>query len=249
MAHGLHNFDLGKHAPSSTIKMMACLLERITKTNDKLLGDVKKPMKRTAFVSFHAQALPTISIEAYLTRILKYCPCANECFLSLLVYFDRMSISGLRIDSYNIHRLMITGIMISSKYFSDVFYTNTRYAKVGGIPVAELNALELTFLKLNNYTLNIAVEELELYGNQLLDHWIREKKRTLRRTTQLDPSTANMVPLSSVTPSPSARCSHDPVVLPYDRIMADDIPSQTRHSWHAGLHNNARQLSVTENLH
>lgn len=130
MDHAVHKFDLGRHAPSSTIKMLACLLERITKTNDKLLGTSKKPMKRTAYLPFHAQSLPTIGIEAYLTRILKYCPCANECFLSILVYFDRMSTSGLRIDSYNIHRLMITGIMISSKYFSDVFYTNTRYAKV-----------------------------------------------------------------------------------------------------------------------
>jgi len=34
------------------------------------------------------------------------------------------------IDSFNIHRLIIAGVMVSSKFFSDVFYTNTRYAKV-----------------------------------------------------------------------------------------------------------------------
>ncbi|KAI8078624.1 cyclin-domain-containing protein [Halteromyces radiatus] len=244
MTHGLHTFDLGKHAPSSTIKMLACLLERITKTNDKLVGDIKKPMKRTPYISFHAQSLPTIDIEAYLTRILKYCPCANECFLSLLVYFDRMSTSGLRIDSYNIHRLMITGIMVSSKYFSDVFYTNTRYAKVGGIPVTELNALELTFLKLNNFNLNISLEELELYGDQLLEHWIREKRRSLQHSTNQPISTKrSSLPIGSPSPisptatttttTPHSRCSHDHTVLHYNHalgyermmIMNDDAHS------------------------
>lgn len=137
-------FDLSQHATSSTIKMMACILDRIVFANDRLLKEkyarysdehIKKAnSKLTPYVSFRAQSLPSIAIEPYLARILKYCPCTNECFISLLVYFDRMSISannsGLRIDSYNVHRLIITGIMVSSKFFSDVFYTNTRYAKV-----------------------------------------------------------------------------------------------------------------------
>lgn len=38
--------------------------------------------------------------------------------------------SNLRIDSFNIHRLIIAGVTVGSKYFSDVFFTNSRYAKV-----------------------------------------------------------------------------------------------------------------------
>lgn len=84
---------------------------------------------------FHARNIPTISIESYLLRILKYCPTTNEVFLSLLVYFDRMSRgtsdhAGIAIDSYNVHRLVIAGITAASKFFSDVFYLNSRYAKV-----------------------------------------------------------------------------------------------------------------------
>jgi hypothetical protein len=33
------------------------------------------------------------------------------------------------IDSCNIHRLVIAGVTVASKFFSDVFYTNSRYAK------------------------------------------------------------------------------------------------------------------------
>ncbi|OBZ88129.1 PHO85 cyclin-like protein psl1 [Choanephora cucurbitarum] len=171
------HYDLVQYPATGTIKIITHLLERITKTNDRL--QPKASRHTSPYACFYARAIPTIDIQAYLGRILKYCPCSNECFLSLLVYFDRMSrnSSGLRIDSYNIHRLVITGIMVASKFFSDIFYTNARYAKVGGLPVAELNALELQFLKLNNFNLNVQVEELQQYGDQLLWHWIRENQK------------------------------------------------------------------------
>ncbi|KAG8903804.1 hypothetical protein FRB99_002730 [Tulasnella sp. 403] len=149
----------------------------------------------TSPLFFHARNVPTISIESYLLRILKYCPTTNEVFLSLLVYFDRMGKLGdsvqkeweasademfdqgvmppswaspLVIDSYNVHRLIIAGVTVASKFFSDVFYTNSRYAKVGGLPTLELNKLELQFLLLNDFRLAIRPEELQRYYEALL---------------------------------------------------------------------------------
>lgn len=121
------HFDLGSFPVTETIKMLTCLLEKIIKANDTFQQD------HQVYSCFRARSIPSIDIQSYLKRILKYCPCSNECFLSLLVYFDRMSqqdIDALRIDSFNIHRLIMAGIVVSSKFFSDVFYTNTRYAKV-----------------------------------------------------------------------------------------------------------------------
>lgn len=145
-------------------------------------------------LTFHARNIPTISLEAYLLRILKYCPASNEVFLSLLVYFDRMSKlakeacgKAFVIDSYNIHRLVIAGVTVASKFFSDVFYTNSRYAKVrapraslwrlvlthriqvGGLPQAELNQLELQFLLLNDFRLMISADEMQRYAEQLIE--------------------------------------------------------------------------------
>ena len=34
------------------------------------------------------------------------------------------------IDSFNVHRLVITTIAVATKFFSDQFYTNSRYARV-----------------------------------------------------------------------------------------------------------------------
>ncbi|CAM0140329.1 unnamed protein product [Umbelopsis sp. WA50703] len=81
----------------------------------------------------------------------------------------------MRIDSFNIHRLVISGVTVASKLFSDTFFTNTRYAKVGGLPIAELNNLELEFLHLNNFDLYISIEELQDYGDQLLKHWYQHE--------------------------------------------------------------------------
>ncbi|KAG8939398.1 hypothetical protein FRC03_006320 [Tulasnella sp. 419] len=53
---------------------------------------------------------------------------------------------GIVIESYNVHRLIIAGITVASKFFSHVFYTNSRYAKVGGLPQSELNVPELQLL-------------------------------------------------------------------------------------------------------
>ncbi|CDS04069.1 hypothetical protein LRAMOSA07024 [Lichtheimia ramosa] len=184
-------FDIARHPTKDTIRMLASLLEKVASANDRLHpapavngdpprhGRSRSLSHASPYTCFHARSIPSISIHAYLSRILKYCPCANECFLAILVYFDRLSKASrqpLRIDSYNIHRLVISAIMVSSKLLSDVFFTNTRYAKVGGLPVSELNVLEVQFIVLNDYALFVSVDELQNYGDQLLLHWMKEQE-------------------------------------------------------------------------
>lgn len=157
--------DIANYPSPELLKLLAALLQQIASANDALrsstpAGPLHASSERTSTSnashdsaasrssvgnigspsSFHARNIPTISIESYLLRILKYCPTTNEVFLSLLVYFDRMSrasadpsssaASGFAIDSYNVHRLVIAGVTVASKFFSDVFYLNSRYAKV-----------------------------------------------------------------------------------------------------------------------
>ncbi|KAI8601115.1 cyclin PHO80-like protein, partial [Dissophora ornata] len=111
---------------------------------------------------FHSRAVPRISIEAYLARILQYIPFTNEVLLNVLVFLDRIGVAsnGFRINSFNIHRLLITCLMVAAKFTSDLFYSNARYAKVGGLSLLELNQLELEFLFTTRFELNVRVEEL-----------------------------------------------------------------------------------------
>lgn len=48
---------------------------------------------------------------------------------------------------------------------------------MGGLPVHELNMLELEFLSINNFSLFVSLEELQHYGDQLLTHWIKEHEQ------------------------------------------------------------------------
>jgi len=83
------------------IEMVAGLLTKITTTNDRqqeflnanpLSGDIDGVnMQASSVMAFHGKNVPSISILSYLSRIHKYCPTTYEVFLSLLIYFDRMT--------------------------------------------------------------------------------------------------------------------------------------------------------------
>lgn len=233
-------YEISAMPIADVIEMVAALLTKITTTNDLQhdamqrnvahqqqanqssdSGSHMSPLSHSV-LAFHGKNVPAITILSYLSRIHKYCPTTYEVFLSLLVYFDRMtervndlvmkseqsrsraasrseptqprrgsgeqdttmrdhgsgshesdeSDSDLAdddddddhmvdsptatgrdqggrvlntpedrqatqgpatyfvVDSFNIHRLIISGVTCASKFFSDVFYTNSRYAKV-----------------------------------------------------------------------------------------------------------------------
>jgi len=84
------------------IEMVAGLLTKITTTNDRQHENLHRPIPSTgdasnlsglssSVLAFHGKNVPSITILSYLSRIHKYCPTTYEVFLSLLVYFDRMT--------------------------------------------------------------------------------------------------------------------------------------------------------------
>ncbi|EPX72348.1 cyclin pho85 family protein [Schizosaccharomyces octosporus yFS286] len=160
------------------LEILSTFLLRLTRLNDKR-QEGKDPneipfsatsLKNPSLV-FSAKNIPSISIQSYLHRILKYCPATNDVFLSLIIYLDRVVRNfnfSFLINSYNIHRFLIAGFTAGSKFFSDVFYTNIRYSKVGGIPVQELNHLELSFFLFNDFNLFITLEDLQSYADLLV---------------------------------------------------------------------------------
>lgn len=86
---------------SDIIEMVAGLLTKITTTNDRQHENLHRPIPTehtvnmsglsSSVLAFHGKNVPSITILSYLSRIHKYCPTTYEVFLSLLVYFDRMT--------------------------------------------------------------------------------------------------------------------------------------------------------------
>jgi len=84
------------------IEMVAGLLTKITTANDVQHEHLHRQMpppessapispQTSSVLAFHGKNVPSITILSYLNRINKYCPTSYEVFLSLLVYFDRMT--------------------------------------------------------------------------------------------------------------------------------------------------------------
>jgi PHO85 cyclin-6/7 len=95
-------YEISSMPVTDIIEMVAGLLTKITATNDMQHEQIHRhipPPDGTANLSpqassvlaFHGKNVPSITILNYLARIHKYCPTTYEVFLSLLVYFDRMT--------------------------------------------------------------------------------------------------------------------------------------------------------------
>mmetsp|Transcript_34438 Transcript_34438/g.83304 ORF Transcript_34438/g.83304 Transcript_34438/m.83304 type:complete len:216 (-) Transcript_34438:266-913(-) len=151
------------------VPVLACVLNQLCQRNDQLTLDPKYVSK------FHALRPPGITIRDYLERIAKYAACSGECFVLALVYIDRIiqSNPNFVVNSLNIHRLLITSVMISAKFFDDQYFNNAYYAKVGGVPCKEMNSLEVEFLFLTNFSLFVTYDTYKQYHTELRNHAMR----------------------------------------------------------------------------
>lgn len=102
--------------------------------------------------------VPSVSVNQYIGRFIKYTPCSREVLVTAVAYVDRfiaLNSVGIQLSSLNAHRLFAAAFVVASKFASDLYYSNKFYAKVAGIGLSELNSLEAIFLTEVQYTLNI----------------------------------------------------------------------------------------------
>ncbi len=45
---------------------------------------------------------------------------------------------AILLTSQNVHRIIITSVVLAMKFLDDLYYTNSYYAKISGIPCAEV---------------------------------------------------------------------------------------------------------------
>lgn len=99
---GGQQYEISGMPVTDVIEMVAGLLTKIITTNDRQHENLQRNIpppegttglspQATSVLAFHGKNVPTITIASYLSRIHKYCPTTYEVFLSLLIYFDRMT--------------------------------------------------------------------------------------------------------------------------------------------------------------
>jgi hypothetical protein len=98
---------------------------------------------------------------------------------------ERVETHSIQFNSYNIHRFLVVAVMISTKFWSDIFFTNAHMSRVGGLPLNELNSLELEFLIMHNFDLHIPTEEIQEIGNMIQSFNLNQQQQetlSARRT-------------------------------------------------------------------
>jgi len=160
------SMKINEQRRTKLVEVLADVLERLCKRNDHLI------QSNTPVTRFHALAPPQITIKSYLERIAKYSSCSEECFILSLIYIDRLIRKNERflVSSLNVHRLMITSIMLGAKFFDDQYFNNKYFGKVGGVSGREMNLLEIEFLFMINFDLFVETELYKVYDKRLMTH-------------------------------------------------------------------------------
>uniref|UniRef100_A0A0D9VBM4 Cyclin n=1 Tax=Leersia perrieri TaxID=77586 RepID=A0A0D9VBM4_9ORYZ len=162
------------------VAVLAGLLERAAARGD---ADEGTPAAAAAATAFRGRARPEISVRRYAERIYRYAGCSSACFVVARVYLDRLAgrrpeeeedressssspaaaAASVVVDSYSVHRLLITSVMVAAKFMDDIHYNNAYFARVGGVEVAEMNGLELELLFALRFRLNVTPATFAAY--------------------------------------------------------------------------------------
>ncbi|KAM3388598.1 hypothetical protein ACQJBY_011000 [Aegilops geniculata] len=155
--------DLPSTDMPRVVGVLSALLERVTERNDAAAGPgALEPASASAF---RAMTKPGISVRAYMARIARFAGCSPACFVVGYIYLNRLlrRRRALAVDSYSVHRLLITTVLSAVKFMDDICYNNAYFAKVGGISLPEMNYLEVDFLFGVGFDLNVSPETFGHY--------------------------------------------------------------------------------------
>lgn len=104
---------------------------------------------------------PDVSVHEYLTRLYDHMRCSPECYVLSMIYINRLMElnSELALSVTNVHRLLLTTVVVAAKFFDDKYCANDYYARIGGLATKELNSLEARFLEMVGWKVYVSQEE------------------------------------------------------------------------------------------
>jgi hypothetical protein len=103
------------------VGVLSALLERVVDRNDAAADEVPGASLAPAS-AFRSTTRPDISVRAYIARIARFAGCSPACYVVAYVYLDRLLRRrlALAVDSYTVHRLLITAVLAAVKFMDDV---------------------------------------------------------------------------------------------------------------------------------
>jgi len=156
---------LGKGKKSHLVKILSHVL------NELCNQEYPSNIKGNICTSFDSIDPPPIKLTCYLKRIATFTRCSEESLILSLIYIDRLITNPERkflVTALNVHRLILSSVLVAVKFYDDWYYDNVFFSKVGGVSSKELNILETEFLFLINFDLSVDSEMFLRYNKRLM---------------------------------------------------------------------------------
>eukprot|EP00181_Compsopogon_caeruleus_P004630 CAMPEP_0184688850 /NCGR_PEP_ID=MMETSP0312-20130426/30322_1 /TAXON_ID=31354 /ORGANISM="Compsopogon coeruleus, Strain SAG 36.94" /LENGTH=277 /DNA_ID=CAMNT_0027146121 /DNA_START=377 /DNA_END=1210 /DNA_ORIENTATION=- len=177
--------DMARHRRSESVKTSQCWL----------------PDPLDSISIFYSREKPDFPLKLYVQRLLYYIDVSESVFYAALIYLDRLleRHPTILVDEHNVHRFLITSVVLASKFLEDNVYTNRHYARAGGLAsTTEMNMLEAEMLRMIRFDLYLS---LETYGEALGQLKVQEISVSAKALERLEPPQASPTAIQASTSS------------------------------------------------
>jgi DNA-directed RNA polymerase subunit L len=166
------------------IQINEILLNKINKIlkivleENKTLKNYKEKLTQQKNMAFTSYNKPSLSIKDYLYRIQTYSEAEDNTIIIGLMYIDRIcEHSSVILTPYNIHRIIFVSILMAIKYNEDVCFDYEFYAKIAGLSMKELKALENEYIDLIKFHFFVKKEDFDKYKLYIEDIEMESNKK------------------------------------------------------------------------
>jgi len=161
---GLWRYDLDRWI---TVSALCHSLQVICRK--KKLGVKPNGVQPNMF--FHSPTVPEILLPAYLKRIAWYLGCPSASFILALEYIHRLAkcCPEVEVNDHSVHQILITCIMVATKFIYDQSIKNSFYARVAGLPGINLAAFEVQLVFLLKFDLYVLPAQYEVRYQSMLE--------------------------------------------------------------------------------
>lgn len=138
----------------------------------RVFGVCLQAKANTKYDRFLLQGKPALSVTAYLERICLWSECSPSCLIFAMIYIDRLQSSAdVFLTSKNVHKFILTSVMIAAKFVDDRYHNNKSYARIGGVALKDINAMEVDLAFSLRFNLNASPKEFTSYAMGLQKHF------------------------------------------------------------------------------
>lgn len=141
--------------------MDAAIADQLT----SMISDIdsfEMSIKNKYIYHFNCASKPGVTLHNYLRRIIKYMHFKTPTVIVFAVILIKrlLKSTGGCLTEYNVHRLYAVAILLAVKVLDDRSVANDYFAEIVGFKLADLNAMEVKFIKLIQYDLFADTDEL-----------------------------------------------------------------------------------------